>query len=401
MFGSIGVAEAQVRSADGMTPSMAASVIAGEEGLPGQKALKVWLAPASLSQAEIGEAAAQVKASGALVVDDPAEEAWTERLEWDGSAWVLVPAPVSGELATDAKARRPVIVGAALTAAKLKRALGAGAKLWVDLPPSRELAMQLHLRGEGSAVEVAKDRAEATYVLAGTLGKDGPAYAWFHRAEYEGGVAAGKRGRHTPGCSTTSSYPVRTAWVAAQHGTAAEDASGELEVYALRLAKVDGWLQVAGAAGAGSAFQLAISQEQNGRLLGLDEPVKAGESLFLSLVAKAKVESPRWVYVLDIDCQGNGNLLYPVDSSVNRVPNAAGGGLRKPLLGARKIEVGPPYGMDSLILLSTEEPLPDPDALNFDGVGGSGARGIEAQREMPTSWSVAMRPLLSEAHDPK
>lgn len=430
--------ELRVRSLEGMTRSTV-EVMSPNDGkvapgqvfelkqwVPSQRALMVWLPPANLSLAQIADAAAQVSASGVSVVADPAEQPWTGRLEWNGSSWIVVPAAVrdaSGKLVLDAKAPAPVNLGAPLTAAKLKQSLPANAQLWFDLPPTRELAAHLELRREGAAVAAIPDRAEAAYVLAGTLTPHGPAYAWFHKAEFESPAAIGAAPRHTPGCSTSSSYPVRTAWIPAQHGAEPGDASGGLNLYALRLAKVDGWLQLAdtpGAAYADSYYKLALSREPDGPTLAPDQPVKAGDSLFMSLAADAKIVSPRWVYVLDIDCQGNGNLLYPIDYSENRFPNTAGSRLRVPLTGAHKIDVGEPFGIDTIIMLSTEQPLPDPEALNFEGVGGkgtrglggsapptplaqllgdtsSGTRGVRAQRPVPTSWSLDVTQLLSES----
>ena len=78
--------------------------------------------------------------------------------------------------------------------------------------------------------------------------------------------------------------------------------------------------------------------------------------------------------------------------------------------------------MDSIVMLSTEQPLPDPEALNFSGVGASehagtrslngsgpptplsqllgdaskGTRGVHSRESFPTSWSLDITPLLSE-----
>ena len=45
------------------------------------------------------------------------------------------------------------------------------------------------------------------------------------------------------------------------------------------------------------------------------------------------------------------------------------------------LRIGKPYGVDTLILLSTEQPLPDPYALNFDGVAARGTRGVTSPLE--------------------
>ena len=89
--------------------------------------LSIWLWPSNLSQDEILAAAAQAQASGAALVADPAEEPWTHVLSWDGAHWTL----------QQVGAASPVSLGAPLTAGALKQHLPAGAKLWVNLPPSR------------------------------------------------------------------------------------------------------------------------------------------------------------------------------------------------------------------------------------------------------------------------
>ena len=95
--------------------------------------LRVWHWPSNLSQDAILAAAAQVQASGAALVSDPAEEPWTHVLSWDGTSWML----------QKAGAASPVSLGAPLTADALKQHLPAGAKLWANLPPSREMAAEL------------------------------------------------------------------------------------------------------------------------------------------------------------------------------------------------------------------------------------------------------------------
>ena len=58
-------------------------------------------------------------------------------------------------------------------------------------------------------------------------------------------------------------------------------------------------------------------------------------------------------------------------------------------LPARSYTLGEPFGVDTLILLSTEQPLPDPFALNFDGVASRGARGATSPLEKLLSQSSA------------
>jgi hypothetical protein len=121
----------------------------------------------------------------------------------------------------------------------------------------------------------------------------------------------------------------------------------------------------------------------------------------------------RWVYILDIDCHGDGNLLYPLNYSENRFPNDANDQRQIVLPGGPVLKVGAPFGMDTILMVSTAEPLSDPYSLSFKGVGtrggisqprsplerllsstSSGTRGLDMQ-EVPTNWSVSISGLQS------
>ena len=115
--------------------------------------------------------------------------------------------------------------------------------------------------------------------------------------------------------------------------------------------------------------------------------------------------------MLDIDCHGQGSLLYPLDYAENQFPNDSDNGRQFVLPGARTLRIGPPYGVDTFILLSTAQPLPDPYALNFEGVATRGARGMDSpleklladtssgtrgfSGEVPTNWGIALTTMRS------
>ena len=114
--------------------------------------------------------------------------------------------------------------------------------------------------------------------------------------------------------------------------------------------------------------------------------------------------------MLDIDCHGKGVLLYPRNYAENQFPSEADTGHEFPLPGAPVLRIGEPYGVDTLVMLSTAQPLPDPFALEFEGVatrgGGDssplgqlltdtsqGTRGPAA--EVPTNWGLDLMTLHS------
>lgn len=370
--------------------------------------LRVWLWPSNLSAQQVLAAAAQIEASGASLVPDPAEQQWTHVLSWDGSQWML-------QKAGDAS---PVSLGATLTADALRQHLPAGAKLWANLPPPRQMAQELTPEA-GSAVQLADKLATAHYALAGALTSRGPAYAWYHKSELAAGPPSPNAPPHSPGCSATSPYPVRSDWVFLGDGTDMEDVSGKLNNYALRLAKVRGWIELANNPTDASLFEyysLALIPSSGGKplsdtALADNQLTHQGDEFKLALTSSDRVLDSRWVYVLDIDCHGRGQLLYPGNYTGNQFPNKGDEARQFLLPGVGALHIAEPYGVDTLILLSTEQPLPDPFALNFDGVASRGTRGVSSPLEKllsqtsggtrgmsepaPTNWGISLSSVHS------
>ena len=364
--------------------------------------LRVWHSPATLSQADILAAAAQVQSSGVATVTDPAEEPWTHMLSWDGVNWILQKAGASS----------PVSLGSQLTADALKQNVPPGAKLWINLPPPRELAAQLLPPAAGSAVETSPDLANAHYALTGTLTPNGPAWAWFHKSELAAGPPAPNAPPHSPGCSPTAQYPVRSDWVPASDAGAIAPTAAALNRYASLLAKVHGWLQLANSpadASHAAYYSLALTPSSGGAPLTNDTLTRQGDVLKMGLQAPIQVSDKRWVYVLDIDCHGQGTVLYPAGNSDNQFPNESDTGNQFLLPSAPLLRVGPPFGVDTFILLSTAQPLSDPYILNFEGVAktrgpqspleqllgdtSSATRGSPGQ--IPTNWSIGLTTMRS------
>lgn len=368
--------------------------------------LRIWLGASNLSLIEIQAAVAAVRESGAALVNDPVEEPWTHVLSWTGSNWTL----------QRAGAGSPVSLGTVLAADALRRNLPADAKLWAMLPAPKDLAQKL-LTG-GSAVQMTQDLATAHYALAGAISADGPVYAWYHKNELAAGPVPTGGSAHSPGCSATSQYPVRTEWVRLDDASELERAGATLSRYAMLLAKVHGWLELANSpVGASTVDYYTLSLIPSTSESGLPEGQSArqGDELRMALTSSERVLDRRWVYVLDIDCHGKGTLLYPRGNAENEFPNDAGNGRQFFLPGAPVLRVGPPYGVDTLILLSTEQPLADPYLLNFEGVAGRGERGALSplerlldqtsagtrgfSGEVPSNWGIGTTTVRSIPRD--
>jgi hypothetical protein len=369
--------------------------------------LTVWLWPSNLSETEILAAAAQVKASAATLVRDPAEQPWTHMLSWDGAHWNL----------QQAGATSPVNLGAPLTAQAIKQNLPADARLWVNLPPAKELAAKLTPSEANSAVQVADSLSNALYALTGVLTANGPAYAWYHKSELAAGPPSPNAPPHSPGCSATSQYPVRSDWVPISSADFIDSGSTKLNNYSSLLAKVHGWLELANSPADASTddyFSLAVVPADSTNAVDATQPLRQGDQVKLVLQSSARVIERRWVYVLDIDCHGHGQVLFPSGYAENQFPNEGDTG-REIVLPGKAIPVGEPFGVDTLILLSTAQRLPDASQLNFEGVvSRGGTRGVTSASPLekllnqtsggtrgfaepvPTNWGIGLMTVHSE-----
>lgn len=407
--------EGIARSTASVVSPAGAKVAAGEvfeltKWIPAeQDPLHIWMWPSNLSIQDVVAAADTISSSGVGFVSDPAEEPWTHVLGWDGKNWTI-------EKAGDSSAAD---LGPQLKTDVLKQNLPAGAKLWVNLPPPKELAAKLMPADPASAVQMAQAMTGADYVLTGTLTADGPAYAWYHKNELAAGPVKSSAHEHSPGCSATSQYPVRSDWVDMTGLADLEKGVTSLNKYSSLLGKLHGWLNLADSpADASSANYYSLTMvPASGAAASAaeqsqpDAPARQGDLFKMTLQSTDRVIERRWVYVLDIDCHGKGTLVYPQDYAENQFPNDADNGRNFVLPGARNLRVGPPYGVDTFILLSTAQPLPDPYALNFEGVASRGSRGLESplekllantssgtrgfSSEVPTNWGIALTTMRS------
>jgi hypothetical protein len=368
--------------------------------------LHFWTWPAGLKQADLLASLDEVRASGVAVVNDPAEQAWTHIVSWDGTNWNL-------QRTGDSKI---VALGPKLAAAVLKKSVPAGAKVWINLPPSQELVATLTLHDENSMVQGVDNVEGSDYVLAGSISESGPAWAWYHKAEFQKGPPDASAAPHSPGCSTTSNYPVRTDWVTIADAASVAEGADKLNEYATRLAKLAGWIRLPSSpdTSGDDFYRLGFLRVDDTNPLPKGQRVQQGDRLKLLLTSSSRVLEKRWVYILDIDCHGNGGLLYPLNYAENRFPNDANDQRQIVLPGGPILKVGPPFGLDTILMISTDEPLADPYSLNFKGVatrGGmkqarspleqllsgasSGTRGLDLEA-VPTTWSVSVSGLQSE-----
>jgi hypothetical protein len=152
--------------------------------------------------------------------------------------------------------------------------------------------------------------------------------------------------------------------------------------------------------------------------LKTEGPVYDGDGYGLVLHADPGQLTPqlvrRRVYVFVIDSYGRSTLLFPLSNVLNRLPyeqSATGTWPAEiPLGGDTVVTVVPPFGMDTYVLLTSDEVVPT-EALDWAGVrsrgpgegsalgsllfaASSGARG-GAPATVPMNWSIERMPVLS------
>jgi hypothetical protein len=360
--------------------------------------LLFYAGPANLTIEQIQNALAALRSTKSQLVDDPSSDSWTQMIAWDGTNWTLQ-ARTANQPA-DAK------LGPTLTATNLSRRLAKESIIWFNAPLPSEIASGL-LHDKTISAKLVSDRTQAMYVATGTAIPTGLAYAWYKRGDYDTGV-------QTPsglgaGCSPASPMPLRTEWVKVESDTTT--LSVGLTTSALLLARLNGWLHLESTVTGARSFPYTLGLKRIADSQFAADGGKTYQDERYSFTLNGSADTidvePRWVYVLGIDCQGKGKLLWPRGPG-GRFPTANGRLASIPLPGAT-VKITPPYGTDTYVLLTTTTPLPEPEVLSFDAAsrGGNpsplqsllqqtnaGARGNS--EEAPTDWGVQLLQLHSQ-----
>jgi len=229
-----------------------------------------------------------------------------------------------------------------------------GTSLFVQLPATEMLAAQI---AGPAVIEVVGNAEDADYVLAGRFVQHHVEYAWVR-------PNARHSDRHASG------LPLRTTWITDAGG----DTAFALRHRALRLHKIEAWSLLESPPEGRWPYRLVLRREGDGQLAADGGSVAGNDTYALELQAGSPVAARtgrRHVYVFTIDSYGQSVLLFPVSGSVENHFPLAGAAKPPPViaLGA-KFEIAPPYGVDTYILLATDEPFADPWILQWDGVRG-------------------------------
>lgn len=321
--------------------------------------LRVWMAPHPPADGELAKLASIVAGmtEPCTIVEDPTETSPGSTLAWDGKGWVLS----SHNGRSLALGRTP----SAKTIGTFVREYGGS--LFVNYPPPALLRQELEktIGTPSSTVRSAAAPGNAHYLLVGRHAGNEFSFAWILP-----NVSRKDSGRYP--------LPIRTDWIGAgESRQGLQRTAKHLSDFAQRIEKIRGWLLVDPPPDGGRfPFQLALRNSRTGEL-------KAGGEIFdresYGLVLRAdsaRLTEPvdrRYVYVFALDSYGNCTLLFPragTGNIENRIPYESSGSTPAEILLGRPVlfSVGPPYGLDTYVLLTSEQAIPDPDGLAFEGV---------------------------------
>jgi len=240
-------------------------------------------------------------------------------------------------------------------------AIPPGSSVFVQFPAPQSL-----LRGFTGSFEVTTNPAAADYVLTGRYANRRLTYAWVRP-----GVTRADRRK----CG----LPLRTSWVDAS--------STELGEALLRLRKILAWQLLESPPVGRSPYHLALHRDD-------------GKAIYRAFLHGANLPpqvAARYVYLFVIDSHGKSILLFPRSASgsvENHFPiddQAA----PPPEIPITRFEVVPPYGIDTYFLLTTDEPLPNPSILEWDGVRRDAARPSTALERLLIETGVTARSILT------
>ncbi|HEY0158224.1 MAG TPA: caspase family protein [Thermoanaerobaculia bacterium] len=307
--------------------------------------LRIWT-PRAMPNVQ-GIARRLAAATSARWIADPLEVTPTHVLRPGRSGWEL--------LARDGTRTALASDEAAIAAV---RRLPRAASLFVQLPAPESMDV------------VADDPERADYLLTGRVTGKRIEYAWIRPL-----VRHGDRREGT--------LPPHTSWT-----TDLKKLRADLET----LRRIHAW-QALESPHTAAPYRLALRHERT-RELVRDRRVSGEETYSVVLRAAgspADGDAARYYYVFVIDSHGKSHLLFPRSGSVeNRFPIRAPAPPEISLGETSAFRVTPPYGLDTYVLLSTEEPLPNPSVLEWDGVRAG--RALRATR-----WSIERVTLESVA----
>jgi hypothetical protein len=209
-------------------------------------------------------------------------------------------------------------------------------------------------------VDQASTAEDADYVLAGRFTGHHLSYAWLR-------PSVKKSDRRKTG------LPLRTAWIAERkNNSRLRDTDPTLRAALLTLRRIHGWQLIESPPSDRFPYQLAARRARDGMLVTDGGAIIGGEKYELVLRVISQPLPPhiatRYIYAFVVDSNGKSTLLFPPPSA-GSVENQFQPTDTEIALGEPSaFAASPPYGIDTYFLLTTEEPLPNPSVLEWDGV---------------------------------
>jgi len=328
--------------------------------------LRVWVSDDRLPEEQLQQVAAELgklRDSEALTwVDDPTQVGADRALHIvtrERGSWRLL-------FPDD----RNVDLGRSPTAAAVVEQLGAEGdrpSVFVELPPAQDLVASLRfLSDQQSAIRTASDPASAHYWLLGRAAEGGIEYAWVLRE-----ATWGDPGERIPFPKHTTWVRFEPGWKLSEPDERASRGVRTLESEVHQLARVRAWLVLASpppaADGGKFPYDLVLTAGER-EVAGPDDEVRNREILELRLRAdpadlEGRLEK-RYVYVFVLDREGRSNLLFPGEQAgvgENQLP-AVGKSEKWPVEISldTPVRVQEPFGLDTYLLLTTKDPIPNP-----------------------------------------
>jgi hypothetical protein len=319
-----------------------------------------------------GDAAvlSELQSSGIKIVSDPTVALLggsreVRQIWWLDGAWRLLPNRTAPALE----------LGKSLDSRRLREIAGSapsGSALYINFPLPAQQAAQLDL-GNGTDNDAVRVQSQPDkpkrnqYILAGKWDGKRFEYAWVRP-----GVTEDDQG--------DTNLPVRTDWVPISDADCARNLRGK----ALALNRIYGWvtLDVPGG-GAGLRtfpYRLSLRKAGTGSTLTPGKDITTEKEQYkvwlsanpeeVAALAKTGHIAQRWVYVIAIDSDGNTDVLIPGRQSNvgNHVPADEAPSADIPLTSSPwDFQIAPPFGLDTYILLTSDEDL-DPRIFPAQGV---------------------------------
>lgn len=256
-----------------------------------------------------------------------------------------------------------VNLGAQLNEKQIIQNIPEGSSIFISLPPTNEVYQKLIDKFvTANAVNPVPISSNAQYFLSGRWVNGILQYAFIMPQI------------SVQDSSFNNTMPVRTDYFSMKNNLQTLDLFADsLSEAALKLSKIHAWLNLASPPDDGSfPYSLKLQNYNTKEIVLPNQTVRNGDILrFLLATDTANLQewdgSKRYIYVFSIDSKGTMQLIYPLSGSVeNRMPlvDASGSPLLQMKLGNAKIKVTEPFGVDTYIMLATNEPIPNPDVFN-------------------------------------